>query len=888
MFLFSFLFGWIVGISTMGINLSPTLWLLIQLFTSFSVIGLLFKCVQFFGNKYAHRNLRAVNCTDQHSKTHKQFPHRSFGENQSVNHAEASSNSIFEKKHILDFLFQFFFGISLIFSGVQLGHQYANHALTQRLEHQVKQLVEHTEIIYVHKLNETTRNAGQAGVKQKVIVVRSDPKQSYEILLYLKNSEEEDALVLGQYYAVTGQLKPTHGYAVAGVFDQEKWFLQQNIMGSMQVRQLKRLTEFELRQLNMQTFLHQQQTGLAKIKLKAEQLRLDFRHLIEQQPLKNKGLLLALLTGDESLLAKHTTEQFRNLGISHLLAISGPHVLIFAVMFCFVIYRIVSAVYPRLYLKIPRPLFLVFPFFICVLAYTAFVGFEIPALRTCLTVCLISLVILFKQKHQALSLLLCSASLLLLLDPFSILSAAFWLSYGACFILIRVYQTVSQSSLPQISVPFLSTEQTADQIKARLKVQSEYVKTWQSQVKLFLWVLIDSQWKVFIALFPLVAIIFQQISWISPVINLIAIPIMGSIVVPLEVLGAFLYTFFPALGLFCFQLADWCISFLLSIFELFEGIFRPKLQWLALSPWMILLIALATIIVFLPRGVVPKGWAVICILGLIFVPKAKTEFELNVIDVGQGQAIFIKLPQNNILIDTGGSFDETRFSIGENVIVPFLMRQGISKLDHVFLTHLDQDHAGAFEKVAQHIEIEQVYSNEQDERFSSHQFNYCQAGMEWTFDQVRIQVLAPNESRLNSAHLDRNESSCVFYIQVLQANGLKNFLIMGDAGWESEYALIQQYPNLAVDVLILGHHGSQHSSSYDFLKRLNPKLSIASAGFDNRYGHPSKIVKSRLDALSISFESTIDAGTLQFKLDQHNNMQMIKHRQTRRWLNSVL
>jgi len=110
---------------------------------------------------------------------------------------------------------------------------------------------------------------------------------------------------------------------------------------------------------------------------------------------------------------------------------------------------------------------------------------------------------------------------------------------------------------------------------------------------------------------------------------------------------------------------------------------------------------------------------------------------------------------------------------------------------------------------------------------------------------------------------------------------------MGDAGWEAEYQLIKEYPDLKVDVLVLGHHGSKHSSAYDFLATLKPKLVVASTGFNNRYGHPSKEVLARLQALNIPFKSTIDQGTLSF-VSQNNQMVLYTRRSERSWLRRTL
>lgn len=757
-------------------------------------------------------------------------------------------------------------GLSTFYSG----QYFAQNALDQRLAQRVMERADLSAVIYIDHLDEKKSSDANSLTRQRATIIKARDVP-YDVMLYLKLEKQSESLKLGQYYQLAGAIKPAHSYAVKSVFDQEKWLLQQNIMGIVQVQTVQAMSEFEVQQLGLQSFIKQQSHWTARLKLYAEKKRLGFRQYIERQPLKHKGLLLALLTGDESLLSDSVKEQFKILGISHLLAISGPHVLIFALLFCFILNIIVSRFIPHIFLRIPRPYFLVMPFLLCVMSYTAFVGFEIPALRTYLTVFIMSVAILFRRKVYALKLLLLSASLLLWLDPFSILSAAFWLSYGACFILIRVYQTVQTQN--HIQTPSSDSD-----------LDPPSIVTWKSKIILFLKVLFDSQWKVFIALFPLVTLIFQQVSWISPLVNLIAIPLIGVVIVPLEVLGACLSIFSDSFGLILFHLADTVLSFLLGCLEFLQTTLDPKLSWLALSPMMIVLIAIVVLIMFLPRGVIPKVWVVFCIVPFVFGIQKQPEFRFTVLDVGQGQAIFMQLPSQNIMVDMGGYYDETKFSIGRQIILPYLFGQGISRLDRIYLTHLDQDHAGAFEAVQQEIEIQQVYSNEQNSRFNRTHFNYCYAGQTWQTDDIKFEVLSPQKDDLNFVDGQQNERSCVLYVQVPKAKHYQNFLIMGDAGWETEFQLLQRYPELKVDVIVLGHHGSQHSSSFGFLKRLQPKLAIASAGYENRYNHPHPIVIERLKSLSIPFETTIDQGSISFEMDHEGEIKYKAFRETRQWL----
>ncbi|MFM2331805.1 MAG: hypothetical protein RIQ74_628, partial [Pseudomonadota bacterium] len=246
--------------------------------------------------------------------------------------------------------------------------------------------------------------------------------------------------------------------------------------------------------------------------------------------------------------------------------------------------------------------------------------------------------------------------------------------------------------------------------------------------------------------------------------------------------------------------------------------------------------------------------------------------------------ILLQHPEQTVMIDTGGSYNETKFSLGERVVIPFLRQQGIRYLDHVILSHLDQDHSGAFPVIQKTFAITQVQSNEYDQKMQfKDNFSFCQQSQHWSYPNLKIEILLPRSEELIYAKDQQNEYSCVVYLQFLNVQPYQNFLIMGDAGWDAEYKLLQQYPDLKVDVLILGHHGSKHSSAYDFLATLKPKLAIASAGFDNRYGHPSQELKNRLQALNIPLLTTVQAGTISFVFE-NGKVELKQQRQQIRWL----
>ncbi len=502
-----------------------------------------------------------------------------------------------------------------------VGYQYAENALVERLQQREMDSKNLDIIVYINQLSEEKDNKVQQNAQ--VLNLSKDP---VNWLLYLKNDNQSmlksnQELQLGHYYRLSGKTKPAHSYATAGAFDQEKWFIQRNIMSGFIVQYIEPLSLDEIYRLGYQQHSREQQSFFNRFQINIEKLRLNFRHLLQNSSLQQKGLILALLTGDESLLSDETQIQFKQLGIAHLLAISGPHVLIFAIMLSWSCHQVICRYYPQIYLWKLKQVLMAIPCCFGVLIYTAFVGFEIPALRTLLSVFIFISFIVLKQPLKPFALLVYSASLLLLMDPFSVLSAGFWLSYGACFILLRIYQTIVQ-------------------------IPDQHFLSLRSKMNFMTKVLIESQGKIFIALSPLTLLFFQQISWIAPLTNIVAVPIVGGIIVPLNILAACTWFIVKPFGNMLFYFNDILLSILLSCLGLLEKLSLP-LQGISLTPLYLLAISFAIIILFLPKGILPKTWGILCCLPLVIVNNTSQQIQLNILDVGQGQAIFLQHFEQN-------------------------------------------------------------------------------------------------------------------------------------------------------------------------------------------------------------------------------------------------
>lgn len=764
-------------------------------------------------------------------------------------------------------------------SSFVIAHQYVEMQLTERMQQQISKREKIDGIVYIQSLSEGKLNEQRQQavlllpLQNKTLNLLLYPKKNYnknDELVSMSFGENAEYLKLGHYYQVSLDLKPPHSLANLGSFDQERWLLQQNIAGTATVLYHQEISIQDIERKGWGKFVAEQQQLLPRWRLKIEKMRLYYRQQLLKNGMENqsKALLLGLLTGDRSGINKDTTELYQIMGISHLLAISGPHVLILASLMTWLSMLTLHTLmrkgyFTTLYRMIPKQ-YVYLPLFIaCVSFYTVFTGFEIPAVRTWCMVVFCGLALLLQWRVSALTLILLSACFILVWDSFAILSPAFWLSFIASAILIQVYRDIVQS-------------------KQEYDVILDYFTRLKRAIQ-FLW---QSQWRISLALIPVVLWQFQAVSLISVFVNMIAIPFLSLVIVPVDIIAGMIAQIFPSLA----QMMWSMLAILIDVFHFLLNLIRPiaiKLYWVShLTPFALGCLTIAIMIMMLPKGLMAKYWAGLFLL-LAYFPQQRAMLNFDILDVGQGQATLLRTTQHQMLIDTGaGAWQNGQMSMGDRVIVPFLRKNGIKTLDEVLLSHLDFDHSGGTEAVVQNINVKQIRSNDYDgykTNFANIPYIQCHQGQNWQWDKVKIQILYPRE---NQSRKNRNETSCVVLIETEQyAKQPFRILVMGDVGWEGEYYLLQDYPNLTADILVLGHHGSAYSSAYAFLQQINPQLAIISAGFDNRYGHPAPETLARLHDLNIAYVNTAEVGAVNIKLNNSQSLwQWSAYRSSRRWL----
>ena len=270
-----------------------------------------------------------------------------------------------------------------------------------------------------------------------------------------------------------------------------------------------------------------------------------------------------------------------------------------------------------------------------------------------------------------------------------------------------------------------------------------------------------------------------------------------------------------------------------------------------------------------------KKWRYLFLLlvcSVFALVKHPLENEITMVDIGQGDSIFLRdWKGRTILIDVGGRVtfksgdkwqERSQSANADKTLIPYLKSRGVGKLDALILTHTDQDHMGDMVEVARQIPVKKVYvspgsltsSKFQEKLKQLHSpIKVVQRGDRLPIFDHDLEVLSPDE-----VGDGKNDDSIVLYGQFYQ----KRFLFTGDLEEAGEKKLLENDPQLQVDILKVGHHGSKGSSSDVFLDQLHPHLALISVGKKNRYQHPHKELLDRLEERSISYLRTDERGAI--------------------------
>lgn len=608
----------------------------------------------------------------------------------------------------------------------------------------------------------------------------------------------------GERWRLAVKLKRPHGMVNGAGFDYEAWLTAQRIGATGSVKEGQRL---------------ETSSGPSAWREAWRQ------RLLAVDAHGRSGALAALVLGDASGLTTADWQILQDTGTLHLMVISGSHISLLAGL----LYALVAGLarygcWPARLPWLPSA---------CLLAaagawaYSLMAGFDVPLQRACI---MVSIVLLWRlrYRHRGLWAPLCGALLaVLLVEPLVVLLPGFWLSYAAVALLIFGFS-------------------------GRLGRWTAW-RTW-----------LRAQWLMAVGLLPASIALGLPLSVSGVVANLLAVPWVELVVVPLALLGS-LALGIPWLG----EALLWVSGGLLEVlFRLLGWMaeLAPAWQPLAAPVWAVALAMLGALLLLAPAGLPLRALGLALFLP-VFWPKiplpAPGQAEIRVLDVGQGLSVLIRTRSHAWLYDTGARNGD--FDIGERVVVPTLRSLGIGRLDMLMLSHADNDHAGGALAVRRALRPTRVISGEPERLAPELQAGPC--GVEnWAIDGIRLSSWAWVGAR------ESNDRSCALEVE---ANG-ERILLTGDLPQAAELAWLAEHPNERIDWLLAGHHGSRSSSGSAFLRAIRASTAIISRGANNPYGHPHPSVVERFRAQGMRIQDTAEQGALTLMLGTHGELRGVR------------
>lgn len=622
----------------------------------------------------------------------------------------------------------------------------------------------------------------------------------------------------GQRWRWRVRLNRPHGFANPGGFDYEGWLFMQGFAAKGYVRDTalnKRLPDAG--------------AGL-------DSLRFALRARLEKQlaQASHKGIMLALILGDREQISQEHWALFSSTGTSHLVVISGLHVG-FIAMLAFWAGNGLSRSWPALLLRFPAQKCGALSAILAAFSYSLLAGFSLPTQRALIMVAVfMSGRLRARETRPSTSYCLAMCGVLLL-NPLSPIGAGFWLSFGAVGTLILAFGA-------RLSI--------AQQRESVVNLPAKPRRIWQR------WG--EPQMLVFVGMSVPLLIWTAQLSLLSPLANLFAIPLVSLLVVPIALLGV-------AVLPLSLQASSWLLLAANRLLELLsaalQGVSTLVPTWgvwqgSTVTGWTLVFGVLGTLLVLAPRGWPGRVLAPILLAPLFFPVQSKQpmgQARITILDVGQGMAIVVSTANHHLLYDTGPRFS-VDFDAGSGVVQPFLGASGIGKLDTLIVSHADNDHRGGLDSLLNLLEIDQLLMSAVAPLPTG--AGPCMRGQSWRWDEVQFDMLYPPAL----APYAGNDSSCVLRITA----GDTAVLLSGDIERVAESALLSlEGTALQSHVLISPHHGSQTSSSLPFLAAVNPRIAVVSAGYRSQFGHPAPVVAQRYEALDIDVWNTALAGAIQ-------------------------
>lgn len=536
---------------------------------------------------------------------------------------------------------------------------------------------------------------------------------------------------------------------------------------------------------------------------------------------------LALTLADRSRIDQEDWRLLQNTGTVHLVAISGLHIGLVALLLHFIGRAVAKTVVllrgtrgdgVRLILWLPAVLSC------CgAVIYAGLAGFSIPTVRALVTCTILHCLRLMGWRISAMTTLGIVVAAVALHDPLAAMAPGFWLSFLAVACLIY------------------------------LALQIQRPSTWGGKVTLY----VRMQVALSIALVVPLITLGQVASLTAPLANLLAVPVISLLIVPGLLGGLMISVVSSSAAQMLLRVLDHIFS---AVWWWLEHLGNVSWStWWSSSPLNVLNVAAAVVAVVLvlsPAALKLRTLGLVVLTGALFIPqRPQFDVRLTILDVGQGLSVILQSDGDTLVYDTGPRFSAS-FDAGSRIVLPYIRQQGIKDADMV-VSHDDLDHSGGAETLFANLNIRHRKSGEP---LNTTETDACQSGQSWSVGRVNVAVLWPDEPNI----LSGNAASCTTLLSFVDAAGEEvTILLPGDIDKAVENRIVERIPS-SLDIVMAPHHGSASSSSYGFVRHTSPTYVVYSAGYQNRYRHPNASVRRRYQREKSVELNTAETGAIVF------------------------
>ncbi|HHW49577.1 MAG TPA: DNA internalization-related competence protein ComEC/Rec2 [Clostridiaceae bacterium] len=677
-------------------------------------------------------------------------------------------------------------------------------------------------VISSHPNLKDTRVSYTVSVKE-IISGGSKVKKGGKILFTTLLGDDWQVYEHGREIRISGKLNLPAGRRNPGGFDYREYLAQSGVSATIFARK-ENVEVGERRKTNVLVSL-----GLF---LRNRIVSVIDKSLPEQQA----GLLNGMLIGSREGLTKEVQQVFSDSGLSHIMAVSGANIAFIVFPLLFLLRKLLHL--KRIIANIATILVLI--------VFVSITGFEPSVLRAAIMAIVILAGQILHRESDALTSISFAALALLLYNPYNLFNIGFQLSFAATISLVLFYKNIKNILSPRF-IP----KGVTDVLSVTLAAQ--------------------------IGVLPITLYYFNKFSLVSIISNLLVAPVIEAI----TILGSIM-AIIGQVSIMMSRLIGYVncafLSFVLFISKITASL--PFAVIRTITPHFLLIVLYYIAVWFFFWYKPMKNIRIefkyyilaFAVLTASFcVPMlAPKGLEVVFIDVGQGDSIFVRTHAGTtVLIDGGGNSSmESSYNIGDSVVIPFLLDYGVTKLDLVIATHGHDDHIQGLIPVLKDFRVDNFVFPECAEKEEFHEL--LEVSRLRTInvfslkkgDRIRLDgdtyfyVLNPNRN-FNGEKQSLNNSSLVLKLHYKNVS----MLFTGDIEKEIESKLVQDKDDISADILKAAHHGSDTSTTQDFLEEVSPKVVVISVG-KNNFGHPSQEVIERLEEKRIPVLRTDKHGAV--------------------------